>query len=77
MRDRKKTKNIKHSGNVTKEALFNISRQMRSKSLAKKFSGTVKEVLGTCRAIGCTVDGMQPEDIHEAIDNDEFECPEQ
>merc|ERR1712146_702279 len=76
LRDRKKTKNIKHSGNLTKEQLFNVVRQMRSKSLAKEFKGTVKEVLGTCRAVGCTVDGTAPIALQEAIDNDEWECPE-
>merc|ERR1712226_1049216 len=76
LRDRKKTKNIKHSGNLTKETIFDIVRQMRSKSLAKEFKGTVKEILGTCNAVGCTVDGMKPIALQEAIDNDEFECPE-
>merc|ERR1712066_686291 len=45
IRDRKKTKNIKHSGNVTKAQIFGIVRQMRSKSLSRYFKGTVKEVL--------------------------------
>merc|ERR1712232_1138354 len=76
VRDRKKTKNIKHSGNLTKQQLFNIARQMRPKSLAKEFKGTVKEVLGTCNAVGCTVDGMKPIALQKAIDDDEFECPE-
>merc|ERR1712186_300338 len=76
-RDRKKTKNIKHSGNLTKDQLMNIVRQMRPKSQAKEFKGTVKEVLGTCNAVGCTVDGQQPISLQTAIDNDEFECPEQ
>merc|ERR1712107_889095 len=47
LRDRKKVKNIKHSGNLTKQQLFDIVRQMRPKSLAKEFKGTVKEALGT------------------------------
>mmetsp|Transcript_34500 Transcript_34500/g.95391 ORF Transcript_34500/g.95391 Transcript_34500/m.95391 type:complete len:166 (-) Transcript_34500:84-581(-) len=75
LRDRKKTKNIKHSGNLTKAQLLSIVRQMRPKSLAKEFKGTVKEVLGTCNAVGCTVEGMKPSDLQVAIDNDEFECP--
>ena len=62
--------------NLTKEQLFNVVRQMRSKSLAKEFKGTVKEVLGTCNAVGCTVDGSKPMDLQKAIDEDEFECPE-
>merc|ERR1712186_101672 len=60
LRDRKKTKNIKHSRNLTKQQLFDIVRQMRAKSLSKEFKGTVKEVLGTCNAVGCTVEGMKP-----------------
>merc|ERR1711933_199438 len=76
LRDRKKTKNIKHSGNLTKQQLFDIVRQMRPKSLSKEFKGTVKEVLGTCNAVGCTVEGMKPMALQTAIDNDEFECPE-
>merc|ERR1712129_288501 len=77
IRDRKKTKNIKHSGNLTKEQLFGVVRQMRYKSMAKTFKGTVKEVLGTCNAVGCTVDGQTPISLQKAIDDDEFECPEQ
>jgi len=76
MRDRKKTKNIKHSGNLTKDQLFSVVRQMRYKSMAKTFKGTVKEVLGTCNAVGCTVDGQKPMALQTAIDDDEFECPE-
>merc|ERR1719229_2229947 len=76
LRDRKKTKNIKHSDTLTKQQLFDVVRQMRSKSLAKEFKGTVKEVLGTCNAIGCTVEGMKPMALQAAIDEDEFECPE-
>merc|ERR1712072_195114 len=75
-RDRKKAKNIKHSGNLSKDTIFNIARQMRSKSLAKEFKGTVKEVLGSCNAVGCSVDGMKPTDIQKAIDDDEFQVPD-
>ena len=75
LRDRKKTKNIKHSGNLTKETIFDICRQMRKKSLAKEFKGTVKEVLGTCNAVGCTVDGQKPIALQQAIDDDEWETP--
>eukprot|EP00747_Dinoflagellata_sp_TGD_P145191 gnl/TRDRNA2_/TRDRNA2_176569_c0_seq11.p2 gnl/TRDRNA2_/TRDRNA2_176569_c0~~gnl/TRDRNA2_/TRDRNA2_176569_c0_seq11.p2 ORF type:complete len:166 (+),score=53.88 gnl/TRDRNA2_/TRDRNA2_176569_c0_seq11:92-589(+) len=77
IRDRKKTKNIKHSGNITKATLFDVARQMRGKSQAKEFVGTVKEVLGTCFAVGCTVDGQKPRDLQVAIDNGEFDCPKE
>jgi len=77
MRDRKKTKNIKHSGNLTKNQLFSVARQMREKSDAVKFSGTVMEMLGTCVSLGCTVEGEHPKDLQQAIRDGEFEVPEE
>lgn len=76
LRDRKKTKNIRHSGNLKKETIMDIARQMRSKSRAKEFPGTVKEILGTCNAVGCTVDGMKPIDVQALVDSGEWECKE-
>jgi len=75
LRDRKKTKNIKHSGNVSKDVLLKVARQMRSKSLAKEFKGTVKEILGTAFSIGCKVDGQDPRALQTKIDDDEYELP--
>lgn len=48
-RDRKKEKNIKHSGNIPLDEIFTIARTMRSKSLAKNLAGGVKEILGTAQ----------------------------
>lgn len=76
LRDRKKTKNIRHSGNLKKETIFDIAKQMRNKSRAKEFTGTVKEILGSCFAVGCTVDGQDPTEIQQAIDDGEFEIPD-
>merc|ERR1712100_733586 len=67
-RDRKKVKNITHHGNISKDALFNIARQMRFKSQAKEFKGTVREILGTAFAIGCKIDGKKPMDLLAAMD---------
>jgi len=67
-RDRKKEKNIKHDGNVSLEQVYDIARQMRPRSMAKEFSGTVKEILGTAVAIGCTVEGESPKDLQSQID---------
>ncbi|ELW64951.1 60S ribosomal protein L12 [Tupaia chinensis] len=49
-RDRKKQRNIKHSGNITFNEMVSISRQMRHRSLARELSGTIKEILGTAQA---------------------------
>ena len=56
-RDRKKVKNIKHSGNITMDDIINAARIMRPRSMSKHLSGGCKEILGTCQSVGCTVDG--------------------
>merc|ERR1719223_2609383 len=54
-RDRKKEKNIVHDGDISMEQLYEIARTMRPRSCAKKFEGTVLEMLGTAVSVGCTV----------------------
>ncbi len=75
-RDRKKVKNIKHDGNLTLDQVIDIAKEMRERSGAKKLAGTVKEILGTCNSIGCTVNGESPRDIQSGIDEGEIEIPE-
>ncbi|OAV98342.1 60S ribosomal protein L12 [Puccinia triticina 1-1 BBBD Race 1] len=77
VRDRKKEKNIKHSGNVTLDEIIEIARKMRFKSLAKNLAGTVKEILGTAQSVGCTVDGQPAHDVIESINEGETEIPEE
>merc|ERR1712070_640799 len=69
-RDKKKEKEIQHDGDITYADLMSIAEQMKGRSMAKEMSGVVKEILGTARAIGCTIDGRDPEDWTEKI-NDE------
>jgi large subunit ribosomal protein L12e len=76
-RDRKKEKNIKHSGNIPLDEIFNIARTMRSKSLSRTLANGVKEILGTAQSIGCTIDGRPPHDIIDDIDNGEIEVPDE
>merc|ERR1712087_434576 len=76
-RDRKKEKNIKHAGNIDFDTIIDIARTLKYKSLAKELSGTVKEVLGTCQSVGCTVDGSHPHTVIEEIDAGEREVPEE
>ncbi|XP_041578405.1 60S ribosomal protein L12-like [Vulpes lagopus] len=73
-RDRKKQKNIKHSGNITFDEVFNIAPQMRHQSLARELSGTIKEILGTAQSVGCNVDGRHPHDIIDDINSGAVEC---
>ena len=75
-RDRKKVKNVKYDGNLTFDQVLGIATVMRDagKSLAKEYSGTVKEVLGTCVSLGCTVEKKSPKDIQGEIDAGERKC---
>ncbi|KAF8497666.1 putative 60S ribosomal protein L12 [Gautieria morchelliformis] len=76
-RDRKKEKNIKHSGNISLDEIISIARIMRSKSLAKSLAGVAKEILGTAQSIGCTIDGQAPHDIIDGINSGEVDIPEE
>ncbi|KAK0504981.1 ribosomal protein L12 [Armillaria luteobubalina] len=76
-RDRKKEKNIKHSGNIPFDEIVDIARTMKSKSLAKDMAGCVKEILGTAQSVGCTVDGKPPHDVIDAINEGELEVPDE
>jgi len=76
-RDRKKEKNVKHNGDINLEQVFDIARQLRPRSMAKTFLGTVKEILGTAVSVGCTVDGESPKDIQKKIDDKSITVPAQ
>lgn len=76
-RDRKKEKNIKHTGNITFDEILDIARTMRSKSLAKTLANGAKEILGTAQSVGCTIDGQPPHDIIDQINNGEIEVPDE
>jgi large subunit ribosomal protein L12e len=76
-RDRKKEKNIKHSGNIALDEIYEIARTMKDKSLAKNLAGGVKEILGTAQSVGCTIDGKPPHDIIDAINAGEIDVPEE
>ncbi|XP_064384635.1 large ribosomal subunit protein uL11-like [Halichondria panicea] len=76
-RDRKKQKNIKHSGNITMEQVYEIARIMRVRSMARLFSGTVKEILGTAQSVGCTVESVNPHDKIDEINDGTLECPDE
>lgn len=76
-RDRKKgPKDIKHDGNIDLEEIVEIARVMKPRSFAKTLAGTVKEILGTCHSVGCTVNNEHPTDIVAQIDSGELEIPE-
>ncbi|KAL7632105.1 UNVERIFIED_CONTAM: hypothetical protein RMT77_017577 [Armadillidium vulgare] len=76
-RDRKKVKHVKHSGSITFDEVVNIAREMRPRSMARTLKGTVKEILGTARSVGCLIDGMSPVSMTELVDSGEQEVPDE
>ncbi|CAM9419413.1 unnamed protein product [Sphacelaria rigidula] len=76
-RDRKKVKHIKHDGNITLDQVIDIARVMRERSMARTLAGTVKEMLGTCNSVGCTVNGASPRDIQSGISEGEIVIPDE
>ncbi len=74
-RDRKKVKNPVHNGKIKFDDVIEIAKKMRAKSYAGSFAGTVKEVLGTCVSIGCTIDGEHPTKVQAKIDAGEISVP--
>ena len=73
-RQRKKQKGavFKHVGNLSFDQIKKIAENMRPKSLAREMKGTVKEVLGSCVAVGITVDGKSPKDVQKEIDEGKY-----
>lgn len=71
VRQRRKVKGAvyKHTGNLTFDQVKTIANKMKDKSLARDLKGTVKEVLGTCVAVGITVDGKSPKVITQEVND--------
>jgi large subunit ribosomal protein L12e len=68
---------VKHNGNIAFDEIVSIAKIMRARSQARTLRGTVKEILGTCMSVGCTIDGRHPRDVTEAVGNGEIEVPEE
>ena len=63
----------KHDGNLTFDDVIEVAKAMRSRSMARTFAGTVKEMLGTCVSLGCTIDGRGAREMQKAVDDGEFD----
>ena len=60
---------VKHDADIGIDAVFSIAKQQRlwGRSTAITYSGTVKEVLGSCHSLGVTVDGYSALSIQRCI----------
>jgi large subunit ribosomal protein L12e len=66
---------VAHYGNLTLDQVIDIARTMRDRSMARTLTGTVKEILGTCNSIGCSVNGENPRDMQASVDEGDIEIP--
>lgn len=74
VRQRKKKIAFTHSGNVQFKALKPIAEKMHAtKSLSRSLKGTMLEVLGSCKAIGCTVDNKNPKTVTKEVKEGKYQ----
>jgi len=62
-----------HDGNLTFDEVIEIAKAMRPRSMARTFAGTIKEILGTCVSIGCTVEGVSAKEALKAVDQGDYD----
>lgn len=75
VRQRRKVKNAvyKHTGNLTIEQVKEIAKKMQNKSLSKDLKAGVKEVLGSCVAVGITVEGKSPKEVTKEVNEGKYQ----
>jgi len=60
-------------GDLTMEQLVRIAKAKRAEVLAGSLKAAVKEVLGSCVSMGVTVEGKDPKDVQEEIDQGKYD----
>lgn len=75
-RDRKKVKDVKHNGNLSWAQIRKIAETMRPRSCARTFEGTLREIVGTCQSVGCTVEGKPAKEVFALITSGELDSSE-
>lgn len=49
---------------------------MRPRSMARELTGTVREILGTCQSVGCTIDGDAAQEMLRKVADGEVVVPD-
>ncbi|ESU35534.1 LSU ribosomal protein L11P, partial [Giardia duodenalis] len=69
-----------HTGTVKFDTVLDIAKELRANSFALKYAGTVLEVLGSARSVGCKVEYKgtvySPAEITEMVKAGDIEIPE-
>jgi large subunit ribosomal protein L11 len=67
------TPNTEKVGDLTMEQVVRIAKMKRPQLLASTLKGATKEMLGTCVSMGVTVEGKDPREIQNEIDQGNYE----
>ncbi|MFQ6068237.1 MAG: 50S ribosomal protein L11 [Candidatus Bathyarchaeia archaeon] len=59
-------------GNLTMQQVVNLARKKRQELLAKSLKLAAKEVLGSCVSMGVTVEGKDPREVQQEIDEGKY-----
>jgi len=64
--------NTNFVGNLTFDQLIKITKAKYPQLISRDMESGLKEVVGTCRSLGVTIDGLSPEEITKKINNQEY-----
>jgi len=67
------TPNTEKVGNLTMEQVVRIAKVKRPQLLASTLKSATKELIGTCVSIGVTVEGKDPREVQDEIDQGTYE----
>ena len=62
------------AGNITIDQAIKVAKMKFDNLLGKDLKHKTKEIIGTCRSMGVTVEGKNPSDIQKAIDDGEYDA---
>jgi large subunit ribosomal protein L11 len=62
------TKDGSFVGDISFDALVKIAKMKKSALLANDVKAAAKEVIGTCKTLGVTIDGKSPKDVTKEIE---------
>lgn len=67
------TPNTEKVGNLTMKQVVRIAKVKRPQLLASTLKGASKELIGTCLSLGVTVEGKDPREVQNEIDQGTYE----
>jgi len=67
------TPNSEYVGDLTMDQAVKVARMKKTSTLAINLKTAVKEVVGSCRSLGITVDGKSAKDVTAAIEAGEYD----